>query len=74
MASVESVKAASDVYAPVGGTVKAVNKKVADEPAMVNKSPEGDAWFVQLEVASASEHATLMDEKAYKAHCDASKH
>ena len=73
MAAVESVKAASDVYAPVSGVVSAVNAAVVDTPALVNSAAEGDAWFVKLTLAdgAAAEAAKLMDAKAYKAHCDA---
>ena len=73
MAAVESVKAASDVYAPVSGVVSAVNAAVADAPATVNASAEGDAWFVKLTLADggAAEAATLMDAAASQKHCDA---
>lgn len=74
MASVESVKAASDIYAPVSGKVTEVNKGLSDNPAMVNESAEEKAWFVKLEVSNAKEFDGLMDVPAYKAHCDASKH
>ena len=74
MAAVESVKAASDVYAPLSGKVTAVNSAIVENPALVNASPEKDAWFVKLELATPSEAATLLDAKKYKAHCDAAAH
>lgn len=66
-AVVESVKAASEVYAPVTGTVAAVNEALADAPATVNESPEGDGWFVKITLADPGELSDLMDEAAYKA-------
>jgi glycine cleavage system H protein len=65
-AVVESVKAASDVYSPVSGTIVEGNEVLADEPALVNTDPEGDGWFFKLELADASELEGLMDEGAYK--------
>ena len=70
-ASVESVKAASDVYAPLSGKVIETNAKLADDPALVNTGAESVGWFVKLEVADASEASALMGDAAYKAHCDA---
>jgi len=66
MAVVESVKAASDVYAPVGGEVLEVNTAIAEEPAKVNEDPQGAGWFVKLKPAAASEAEALMDEAAYE--------
>jgi glycine cleavage system H protein len=66
-ATVESVKAASDVYAPVGGEVIEVNPKVPNEPGLVNAAPTGDGWLFKLRVADRSEVDALMDEKAYNA-------
>ena len=66
-AVVESVKAASDVYAPVGGTVIEGNAKLADEPDLVNGDPEGEGWFFKLTIADTSELDALMDEDAYAA-------
>lgn len=74
MASVESVKAASDVYAPVSGKVVESNKILSENPAIVNSSAESDAWFVKIEASNASETKGMMDAAAYKAHCDAQKH
>lgn len=65
-AVVESVKAASEVYAPVSGEVIAVNTALSDDPAMVNRSPEADGWFLRLRVSDAAEIEGLMDEAAYK--------
>ncbi|MBA2772116.1 MAG: glycine cleavage system protein GcvH [Sphingomonas sp.] len=65
-AVVESVKAASDVYAPVGGEVVEGNQAVADDPALVNRDPEGDGWFFKLRLADQSELDGLMDEAAYR--------
>jgi len=69
-AVVESVKAASDVYAPISGTVTESNAALEDDPALVNSDAEGDGWFFRLTIADAGELAGLMDEAAYKAFCD----
>jgi glycine cleavage system H protein len=66
-AVVESVKAASDVYAPVSGTVTEANAALEADPALVNTSPEGDGWFFKLKLADAGQLEGLMDETAYKA-------
>ncbi len=65
-AVVESVKAASDVYAPVTGEVVEGNSKVSDDPAVVNSDPEGDGWFFKLRLENPSELQGLMDEAAYR--------
>ena len=70
-AVVESVKAASDVYAPITGEVMEANAALEDDPALVNTSPEEDGWFFRMTVADKSELDGLMDAKAYKAFCDA---
>jgi glycine cleavage system H protein len=67
---VESVKAASDVYAPISGTVTEGNSALDDDPELVNSSPEDEGWFFRLTVADASELESLMNEAAYKAYCD----
>jgi glycine cleavage system H protein len=72
--SVESVKAASDVYVPVSGKVVAVNEALADDPGMVNTEAEGNAWFIQLELTNPSELEKLMGEDAYKEHCEKESH
>jgi glycine cleavage system H protein len=66
-AVVESVKAASDVYAPVTGTVTEGNQALADDPALVNNDPEGAGWFFRLTLSDAGELDGLMDEAGYKA-------
>ena len=65
-AVVESVKAASDVYAPITGEVTEGNAALEDEPALVNSSPEEDGWFFRMTVADKAELEGLMDEAAYK--------
>ncbi len=67
MAVVESVKAASEIYAPVGGEVIAVNEALEDNPAAVNEDAQGDGWFVRLKLADAAELEDLMDAEAYAA-------
>ncbi|MEZ2145461.1 glycine cleavage system protein GcvH [Bradyrhizobium sp. DN5] len=67
-AVVESVKAASDVYAPVSGEVLEINPALAAEPALVNSDAQGAAWFFKIKIADKSELGGLMDEAAYKAH------
>jgi glycine cleavage system H protein len=69
-AVVESVKAASDVYAPVSGEVVEGNAALADEPALVNSDPEGEGWFFRLRLSDPSELDGLMDAAAYQAFCD----
>ncbi len=66
-AVVESVKAASDVYAPVSGNVLEGNAALADEPGLVNSDPEGEGWFFKITLSDASELDSLMDETAYEA-------
>ena len=72
--SVESVKAASDVYAPVSGTVVEINETLSDEPGTVNTEAEGSAWFIKLQIKDSSELSALMGEAAYKEHCDKEAH
>ncbi|MGE5952488.1 MAG: glycine cleavage system protein GcvH [Qipengyuania vulgaris] len=69
-AVVESVKAASDVYAPLSGEVVEVNEGLEEDPALVNSSPEEDGWFFKMTVSDKSELDGLMDDKAYKSFCD----
>jgi len=64
-AVVESVKAASEVYAPVGGEVTASNAALTDDPAKVNADPEGDAWFFKLKDVDAGEFGKLMTREQY---------
>ena len=65
IAVVESVKAASEVYAPVGGEVIEVNAKLADDPALINRAATGDGWFLKLKLANPNDGAALMDDAAY---------
>ena len=69
-AVVESVKAASDVYAPLSGEVVEVNEGLEEDPALVNSSPEENGWFFKMTVSDKSELEGLMDDKAYKSFCD----
>ncbi|WP_084582045.1 glycine cleavage system protein GcvH [Sphingomonas azotifigens] len=66
-AVVESVKAASDVYAPVSGTVVEGNADLADNPALVNEDPEGEGWFFKMTLSDESELEGLMNEAKYQA-------
>ena len=66
-AVVESVKAASDVYAPLSGTVTERNALLIDDPALVNRAAQGDGWFFKIELSNVADFATLMDEAAYGA-------
>ncbi len=68
MAVVESVKAASDVYAPIGGTVTQVNEGLADDPEKINADPYGDGWIVQLQ--PSGDAGDTMDPAAYQAFLD----
>jgi glycine cleavage system H protein len=65
-AVVESVKAASDVFAPVSGTVTEGNPALEDDPALVNTAPESDGWFFKLTIADQGELEGLLDEAKYK--------
>ena len=65
--TVESVKAASEIYAPITGTITEVNSGPADNPASLNEDPEGTAWLCRMRVADAAELDGLMDAKAYAA-------
>ena len=69
-AVVESVKAASDVYAPVSGEIVEGNPALEEDPSLVNTAPEGDGWFFRLRLADTSELDELMDADQYKAFCD----
>jgi glycine cleavage system H protein len=68
-AVVESVKAASDVYAPVSGTVTEGNQAVVDEPSLVNTDPEGEGWFFRLTLSDTHELNGLMSADQYQAYC-----
>ena len=67
---VDSVKAASDVYSPVSGTVSGVNAALSDSPELVNTAAETEGWLWQMTLSDASELAALMDEPAYRAFVD----
>ncbi len=66
-ATVESVKAASEIYAPLDGEVTEANAALADDPAKVNSDPEGEGWFFKMKLTDSSQLDGLMDEAAYKA-------
>jgi len=66
LATIESVKAANEIYAPLSGTVTEVNNKLDEDPKLVNIDAEGEAWIVKLKVESADEFDALLDEGAYK--------
>ena len=70
MAVVESVKAASDVYAPIAGTVTAVNEELGDDPEKINADPYGDGWIVRLQPSEAIDESTLMSPDDYQALLD----
>ena len=69
-AVVESVKAASEVYAPAGGEVVAVNDALTEDPALVNSAPLGEGWFFKLTLSDPGQLDALMDEAAYKTFCE----
>jgi len=69
-AVVESVKAASDVYAPVSGEVIEGNQALVDDPSLVNSDPEGEGWFFRLRLSETQEINALMDADQYKSFCD----
>jgi glycine cleavage system H protein len=72
--SLESVKAASDMYLPVGGEVVEVNSALGDTPELVNQDPFGAAWMIKVKVANLSDAIALMDATAYQQHCDSRAH
>jgi len=71
IASVESVKASAEIYAPASGKVAAVNKDLADKPESINSDPYGEAWMIQLEGGSAGD---VMDAAAYEKYCTEREH
>ena len=73
-AVVESVKAASDVYSPVGGEVVAVNEAISDSPELVNKEPYGEGWMMRIKPAAAADVDALLDADAYRALVDSEEH
>ena len=70
MAVVESVKAASDVYAPIGGSIVAVNEELADEPEKINADPYGEGWIVRVQPSDGVDESALMSPDAYQQFCD----
>ena len=69
-ATLESVKAATDVYAPLAGEIVEINAAIVEDPAIVNADPMGEGWFFKLKLADPSAADALMDEDAYKALVD----
>eukprot|EP00128_Syssomonas_multiformis_P017902 Colp12_sorted_trinity150504_noHs@27250 len=72
--AVESVKAASDIYAPVSGEVTEVNEKLSDEPQLLNKAPYTEGWLIKMKLTNPSELDDLLDEDAYKKYCEEIAH
>ncbi|WWC62903.1 glycine cleavage system H protein [Kwoniella dejecticola CBS 10117] len=68
--AVESVKAASDIYAPVSGVVEEINETLADQPGLLNKAPEGNGWLAKIKLSDPAEFEALLSDEAYKAHCE----
>lgn len=71
IAVVESVKAASDVYAPIAGRIVEVNAGLTDDPGLINRAPTAEGWFFKIEPKEAGAVADLLDESAYQAFVDA---
>jgi glycine cleavage system H protein len=69
-ADVESVKAAAEVYLPVGGTVIEINEDLLDAPELVNTDPYGEAWMVKIEITDPGELDKLLDATTYQKHCE----
>ena len=70
VAVVESVKAASDIYAPVSGTVVAINEALEDAPETVNEDPYGEGWFFRIAPTDLAELSNLLDADGYRSHCE----
>ncbi|KAI0652233.1 glycine cleavage H-protein-domain-containing protein [Trametes meyenii] len=68
--AVESVKAASDIFAPISGTVEEINETLNDQPGLLNKSPEEKGWLCKIKLSDPSELEKLMTEEEYKKHCE----
>ena len=68
---IDSVKATSPLYAPLDGTVESINERfqTGDELPAINADPQGEGWLIKIRPADASQHAALLDEAAYQAHC-----
>ncbi len=71
---VESVKAVSDLYAPVAGEIVEVNSRLADDLGILSDDPFGAGWIIKLKITDAAGLGTLLDQKAYRAHCAAEEH
>jgi glycine cleavage system H protein len=71
IATIESVKAAADVYTPVSGKVIAINEELGTTPEVINSSPYDEAWMVKIELSDPTEVDTMLDASAYQAHCEA---
>ncbi len=72
--SVESVKASSEVYMPIGGTITEVNESLSETPELVNQDPYGKAWMVKFSPANTGELSSLLDAAAYEAYCKEREH
>ncbi len=72
--TVESVKAAADVYMPVGGTIQEINESLSDAPELVNSDPYGQAWMIKIEIEDPSELEGLMDAEAYQRYLEEREH
>jgi len=68
--AVESVKAASDIYAPVSGIIKEVNEKLNDQPGLLNKSPEDDGWLCKIQLSNPEEMEGLLTAESYRESCE----
>ncbi|RSH78395.1 uncharacterized protein EHS24_002120 [Apiotrichum porosum] len=68
--AVESVKAASDIYAPVSGTVEAINELLGDQPGLLNKSPTQDGWLAKIKLSDEAQFNVLLNEAEYKTLCE----
>ncbi len=72
--SVESVKAASDIYAPLGGKVVAINRKLEDDPALINKDCYGKGWIAKIELSDVDETSNLMSAEEYRSYVETLDH
>lgn len=70
VAVVESVKAASDIYAPVAGVIAEINESVADDPSLLNADPYGEGWIFKLRVNTLESFDNLLDADEYRRHCE----
>ncbi|AEH51925.1 glycine cleavage system protein GcvH [Pseudothermotoga thermarum] len=68
--TIESVKAAGEVYAPVSGKIVEVNEKLNNQPELINKDAEGEGWIVKIEMTNPAELSDLMDEASYRKFCE----